>query len=136
MTWAIAWALFKRFWWTVPVAGFAIAWLIAASDARHYHKLADQNAATAALANSKLAISNASIDTLTNVLNQMNAQSDARAKAYADSKVQDAATIAALDKQYVGTDAQRKALEAIAKVPGGLDACKAPDALVRNLEGL
>lgn len=105
-------------------------------SASHYHKLTDQNAATAQLANSKLEISNASIDTLTNALSQMNAQSDARAKAYADSKAQDAQTIAELDRQYAGTDAQRKALEAIAKVPGGSDACRAPAALTRNLEGL
>lgn len=136
MTWAIAWALLKRFWWTIPIAGFAIAWLIAASDARHYHKLSDQNAASAQLANSKLAISNASIDTLTNALNAMNADADARAKAYADSKAQDAATIADLDKRYAGTKPVRDALAAIVAMPGGNGACKVPSALSAALKEL
>lgn len=133
-------AFFLLHWKAILTGGFLIALGVALAIERgevvHYHKLADQNAATAVSANSKLAISNASIQTLNDALDAANAQSDARAKAYADSKAEDQSTIATLDKQYAGTDAQRRALEAIAKVPGGDVACKAPDALVLNLEGL
>lgn len=65
-----------------------------------------------------------------------NAQSAARAKAYSDSKSQDAANNTENDKLEASTAGQRAALGAIAKVPGGSVPCKVPDALTANLKGL
>lgn len=133
-------AFFLLHWKAILTGGFMIALGVALAiergEAVHYHKIADQNAATAVLANSKLAISNASIATLNDALDAANAQSDARAKAYADSKATDAATITALDKQYASTKSARDALMAIAAVPGGNGACRIPSALSAALEGL
>lgn len=78
----------------------------------------------------------ASIDQLTALLAQKNAESLARGKALDDAKAQDAKDRAAFDRQYAATDAQRRALEAISRVPGGNPACRVPRAVSDALQGL
>lgn len=110
--------------------------LIARGDAAHFKKLYETQAQLTAQANTKLAVSNASIGTLQSALDAKNAESDARAKAFADAKVADAADRAALAKQYASSQAARDALSAMAKVAGANPQCKVPVALSGSLEGL
>jgi len=77
-----------------------------------------------------------SIGKLTAALNDKNAESEARAKAFADVKTQDAATIADMDKR-AKADASR--LETLRKLAADLPdqpGCRVPAALSANLEGL
>lgn len=136
MTLALALSLLKRFWWSIPIAALTIAFLFARSDARHWHNLSDQYQAAEKLANDKLAISNASIDTLTAALNDKNAESEARAKAYADSKAEDAATLAEMEARRKQDASRIATLQGLAKDLPDNPNCKAPAALLENLKGL
>lgn len=84
----------------------------------------------------KNAVNLKSIADLTAALKAKNAESDARAKALADVKAQDARDVAEADKRYADTAGRIKALEAIARGSGGKDACKVPGAVSGALEGL
>lgn len=127
--------------WRLFADGFVVGALglllmIARGDARHYKALWQQEQAAHQLTVAKLAISNASIDTLTAALNDKNAESLVRAQAYADSKVADAKTVAAMDARQ-GADASRlETLKRLARDLPDNPACRVPAALVANLEGL
>lgn len=77
-----------------------------------------------------------SIGKLTQAIADQNADVQRRAKAFDDSKAANAATIADMDRRAVSSDARRSRLEAIARAPGGNEACRAPKALTDSLEGL
>lgn len=87
-------------------------------------------------ANAKLGISNASIGRLQSALADMTAQSEARAKAYADVKASDAATIADLDKRQKADASRLDTLKALARDLPTNPQCRVPAALAANLDGL
>jgi hypothetical protein len=113
-----------------------IATLIASHDASHFKKLYEQQVGLTASANAKLSISNASIATLQAALDSKNAESEARAKAYADSKAADAKTIADMDARQKADASRLDTLKRLAVSLPTNPACKAPAALLANLEGL
>lgn len=96
-------------------------------------KRADKATTAYQLEVAKHAVSLASIASLTDIVRAKNAESDARAKALADSRAGDARDVAAADARQRADGARRAALEAIAK---GKSGCAAPAALIRGLEGL
>lgn len=77
-----------------------------------------------------------SIADLQSALADKNAESERRAKALTDAQAEDQRNRAAFDKQQVATDGKIKALEAIARAPGGNADCRAPKAVTDALEGL
>lgn len=138
MTAVLAFALAN--WKAILAAGALISLgtllLIARGDAQHYHKLSDQNAASADLANSKLLISNASIASLTNALNAKNAESEKRAADFQVSKTQDAKSIADMDARAKADASRLDTLQRLAKDLPDNPNCKAPAALLAQLKGL
>jgi hypothetical protein len=127
--------------WKAITGGLIVAALLSyALIQRHNAHSWQEKAATAQaqaqMANDKLAVSNASIASLMGQLDVKNAETEARAKAYEAAKAQDAATIAALDKQYSATKTRKDALEAYAKTAAANPTCRVPPALVKLTEGL
>ena len=137
---ADALALILKHWRAIlsgVLAASLLTWaLVERSSARHWQKVAQVNADAASLANQKLAVSNASINTLQTALADKNAESEARAKAYADSKAKDTATIAEQDRRFKTTQQAIDALKAVAGVPDKTGACKVPSAVAAALEDL
>lgn len=127
--------------WRLFAGGFVVGvlgllLLIAKGDARHYKALWQQEQAAHQLTAAKLATSNASIDTLTAALNDKNAESVARAQAYADSKASDAKTVAAMDARQRADASRLEALHRLARDLPDQPACRVPAALSAQLEGL
>lgn len=110
--------------------------LISRHDAAHFKKLYEAQTQATASANAKLAISNASIDSLTAALNAKNAESEARAKLYADAKAQDAATLAEMDRRQKADASRLETLQRLARDLPENPACRVPAALSAQLEGL
>lgn len=110
--------------------------MIAKADARHWQKLDTLHSAQRDAEIAKNAVNLESITRLTDALDDKNAESEARARAYSDTRAADAQTIADLDKRYASTRASRDALQAIAKVAAANPSCKVPMALGGALEGL
>lgn len=110
--------------------------LIARHDAAHFKKLYEAQTEATASANTKLAISNASIGTLQAALDSKNAESDARAKAYTDAKAADAATIADMDKRARADSSRLETLRRLARDLPENPACRVPAALSAQTEGL
>ncbi|MFA6031801.1 MAG: hypothetical protein WC889_02740 [Myxococcota bacterium] len=87
----------------------------------------------------KHSVSLASIKELRDVIDAKNAESDARAKAYADSKAADAKAIADLDRRFDASRGRIATLSAIAKASENAPAdrgCRAPSALLVALDDL
>jgi hypothetical protein len=118
------------------IIGLTVALLIANGNTRHWQKLDTLHSAQRDTEIAKNAVNLESITRLSDALDAKNAESEARAKAYADVKASDAATIADLDKRYAATKASRDALQAIAKVATANPSCRVPSALSGALEGL
>ena len=92
----------------------------------------------AAVANeqAKNAITTASLNQALATIDAKNAETDARAKAYADSKATDAAQIAKLDAAQKADRSRIETLRALARDLPANPACRVPAALTANLEGL
>lgn len=84
----------------------------------------------------KNAVNLASINTLQTALAEKNAESEARAKAYADVKASDAATIADLDKRQKADASRLETLQRLARDLPDNPQCRVPAALAANLDGL
>lgn len=84
----------------------------------------------------KNAINVASIDTLQTALADKNAESLARAKAYADAKAADASTIAEMDRRAKADSSRLETLQRLAKDLPDNPQCRVPAALLANLDGL
>lgn len=110
--------------------------LIARGDASHFKKLYEQQVELTASANSKLAVSNASINTLTTALNDKNAESLKRAADYDAVKTQGAAIVAEMDKRAKADASRLETLKRLARDLPNNPACRVPAALAANLEGL
>jgi hypothetical protein len=78
----------------------------------------------------------ASIAEMRRNLDAKNAESDARAKALADSKATDAQNVAAADARQKADRSRIQTLQALAKDLPIDPHCRAPAAVVTNLEGL
>lgn len=77
-----------------------------------------------------------SIDTLQSALDDKNRESEARAKAYADSKSADAQTIALMDARQKADASRLDTLQRLARdLPDNLQ-CRVPAALTAQLDGL
>jgi hypothetical protein len=130
------WRHWKLFVGGAVVAVFAVLLLIAKGDARHFKKLYEQQVELTASAESKLAVSNASINTLTTALNDKNAESEARARAYSDTKAADAQTIATMDARAKADASRLDTLRRLSRDLPDNPVCRVPAALAANLEGL
>jgi len=84
----------------------------------------------------KNAINLASIGTLQTALADKNAESEVRAKAFADAKAADAATRADMDKRQKADASRLETLQRLAKDLPTNPQCVAPAALLDNLDGL
>ncbi len=84
----------------------------------------------------QLETSGASIATLQATLDEQNAQAMRRAIAFANAREQDAAAVAAADERAKAAEDRLATLRAFAANPSGNPECRAPDALLRALEGL
>lgn len=134
----LRWCFANPAWVLCAILGFM--WGLSAMDARSAHKQAGQCAAArksdkaAWQAASKINL--ASIDTLQAALVAKNKESQARADAYAASRAQDAADVAAADQRLRATTSQIARLRGIADHAAANPTCKAPDALLAGAEGL
>jgi hypothetical protein len=120
----------------VGLLGVLIYIVVLRGEVRHWQKQDALHVSQRDVEIQKNGINLASIDTLSKALAAKNAESEARAKAYADAKAADARTVADLDRRYSSTAARVAALQAIARVPGGNEACRVPTAVAGALEGL
>lgn len=84
----------------------------------------------------KNAVNLASINTLQSALADKNAESEARAKAFADAKAADAATLAEMDKRQKADASRLETLQRLARDLPENPQCKVPAALRAQLEGL
>lgn len=84
----------------------------------------------------KNAVNLASINTLQSALADKNAESEARAKAFADAKAADAATLAEMDRRQKANASRLETLQRLARDLPENPSCRAPAALLANLEGL
>jgi hypothetical protein len=130
------WRHWKLFAGGAVAVVLVIMLMIAKGDARHWQKLDALHVAQRDAEIAKNAVNLESITRLTDALDAKNAESEARARAYSDTKAADAQTIADLDKRYASTRASRDALQAIAKVAAANPSCPVPMALSGALEGL
>jgi len=118
------------------IVGLTVALFIANGNTRHWQKLDTLHSAQRDTEIAKNAVNLESITRLSDALDAKNAESEARAKSYADSKAADAATIADLDKRQKA-DAIR--LETLRKLAADLPdnpACRVPAALSAQTGGL
>lgn len=132
----------KPVWYALGiVAALLLLWRVhagwerAAYDAAFNAGVAKQKALTDAEVR-KNAVNLASINTLTTALREKNAESDARAKAFADAKAADAATIADMDKRQKADASRLETLQRLARDLPENPACRVPAALSAQLEGL
>lgn len=132
----------KPVWYALGiVAGLLLLWQVHAGWERSAYNDAYnagylKQAQLTASANAKLSISNASIDKLTTVLNDKNAESVARAKAYADSKTVDAQTIAVMDARQKADASRLETLRGLAASLPDQPGCRVPAALTAQLDDL
>lgn len=84
----------------------------------------------------KNAVQRASITEMQHNLDAKNAESDARAKAFADARAADQKDIARLDALNRANAPRIAALQSIVGSAGHDPACKAPAVLLSSLEGL
>lgn len=110
-------------------------WERAAYDAAYNAGVAKQKVLTDAEVR-KNAINLASINTLQTALADKNAESEARAKAFADAKAADAATIADMDKRQKADASRLETLQRLARDLPENPACRVPPALSAQTEGL
>lgn len=116
----------------------ALALIIGALVLLDAHHAAQRDKARAELAaeQARHAVTRQSVETLTVALDAKNRESEARAKAYEESKAANAKAIAELDQRYRATASRVEALRAMAKDFPANPACRAPAALLAQLEGL
>jgi len=118
------------------VATLGVMLAIKSHDASHFRKLYEQQTKLTADASSKLDISNASIGRLQSDLAEMTAQSEARAKEYADTKAEDAQRIADMDRRQKSDASRIDTLKHLAATLPDQPGCKVPTAVAAQLEGL
>jgi hypothetical protein len=125
-------------WWIYAIIGgilaLLFAWHVHTGKVKDAYNAAYNKGWSVEHANHEITLR--SLDHVMALLAAKNAESDARAKAYADAKAADARTVAEMDRRYRGTAGRVASLEAIARVPGGSVQCKAPRAVTDALEGL
>lgn len=130
----LRWCLANPAWVICAVLG--LLWGVASMSERHWHKLADNNAAGWNREIDKNKVNLASIATLQDLLNAKNAESDARAAALVASQQESAseqkrlATLAKADRSRVD------ALDALAAQHKPDANCPAPAALLAQIQGL
>jgi len=118
------------------IIGLTVALFIANGNTRHWQKLDMLHSAQRDTEIAKNAVNLESITRLSDALDAKNAESEARAKAYADVKASDAATIADLDKRQKADASRLETLKRLARDLPDNPACRVPAALAANLEGL
>ncbi|UIJ43739.1 hypothetical protein LZK98_11620 [Sphingomonas cannabina] len=129
-------ALLSRYWRELGLAFLAVIICgMVLLDARHASQR-DKARAELAAEQARHAVTRQSVETLTAALDVKNRESEARAKAYEESKAANAKAIAELDQRYKATASRVEALRAMAKQFPANPACRAPAALLAQLEGL
>lgn len=138
-----AMAFLKALPWQVwAILGVVLALLFAWHVHTNAEKAAYNSAFNAgfaverARAEKVFAIQRESIAEMRRNLDAKNAESDARAKALADSKATDAQNVATADARQKADRGRIQTLQALAKDLPVNPACRAPAAVVTNLEGL
>jgi len=118
------------------IIGLTVALFIANGNARHWQKLDVLHSAQRDTEIAKNAVNLESITRLSGALDAKNAESEARAKAYADVKASDAATIADLDKRQKADASRLETLQRLARDLPDNPACRVPAALSAQTGGL
>lgn len=129
-------ALAKLPWYVLAIGALALLLAFSHMDARHWRKVADNRAAQIAALNTALATSNASIKTLEAALAAKNAETEARAKAYAQTKRDYTDMLKAADARQKATAGRVSALLALAKEAEAKGACRIPAGLLGDMEEL
>jgi len=118
------------------IIGLTVALFIANGNTRHWQKLDMLHSAQRDTEIAKNAVNLESITRLSDALDAKNAESEARAKAYADVKASDAATIADLDKRQKADASRLETLQRLVRDLPDNPACRVPAALSAQTGGL
>jgi hypothetical protein len=126
--------------WKLLAGGLALAVLgfmlvLAKADARHWRAKSNGFESAFNLEVAKHAITRQSVATLEGVVAAKNAESQARADAFAKAQAQSVSDLAALNARWRAGEGVRARLQALVSNPPN-EACRAPAALLDGLEGL
>jgi membrane protein involved in colicin uptake len=121
---------------TGGVASLILAVILARADARQCHQRDAQHVAALNLEVQKNAINLASIAELEAALKAKEADTAARANAFADSQTQNAASTATADARRAADKGRIDTLNKLATTLPSSPDCTAPSALLNNLKGL
>lgn len=131
-----------KVWYALAVIAAALLlWHIHAGWTKRAHDVAYAAGVAAEKVNTDRAlaanaIQRTSIADLEAIIRAKNAETDARARALADSKAQDATDVGKADAAQKADANRRGTLEGIRDGAALKPACKVPDALLASLEGL
>lgn len=119
----------------IALAGMAAALFITRATLDGAKRDLAKTTAAYQLEIAKHAVTRQSVATLEGVLEQKNAESLARAKAFDDARAKAEADLAALNGRYLAGETRRKALEGLAAKDSGAR-CPVPGGLLSGLEDL